>query len=162
MERGPEASLLKLGHLPGVRTVAPFAAHYLAQIELSPLAEYNQAHLQLMSGTDRLAAMPEMLAALVCVVGVSELARLLLASWWGQMVAAVICAAIPTGILLATSAENDYVAAATGLVLVLVAAAFTFGGRWLIRSLIVGRPLASPTWPRPISRSWSDRRRRHC
>ena len=91
-----------------------------------------------MGGTDRYDAGVALLSALVCVVGVSELARQLGASKWAQVVAAVICATIPTGILLATDTENDSVAAAISLALLVVVAAFEFRGAWKVRSLVLG------------------------
>ena len=67
----------------------------------------------------------QLLAALVSIVGVSELARLLGASRSTQIAASVICATIPSGILLATSTENDYFAAATGVGLLIILVAFS-------------------------------------
>ena len=54
------------------------------------------------------------------------------------MVAAVICATIPTGILLATDTENDSVAVAISLALLVVVAAFEFRGACKVRSLVLG------------------------
>jgi hypothetical protein len=130
--------LARVEHWIQNRTVAPFATHYLAQIEFSPLGEYNLAQLDLMAGTDRFDAAAQLLAALVSVVGVTELARLLGANRWAQLMSAVICATIPTGILLATSAENDYVAAATGVVLLVALAGLSLERKWLPQLLIVG------------------------
>ncbi|MGA3148366.1 MAG: hypothetical protein ABSF33_12955 [Acidimicrobiales bacterium] len=130
--------LARVEHWVQDRTIAPFAAHYLPQVEFSPLAEYNLAHLHLMAGTDRFDAAVQLLAAVVSVVGVTELARLLGASRWAQVMSALICATIPTGILLATTAENDYVAAAMGIVLLVLLAAYSFSGPWLWRALAVG------------------------
>ncbi|HLH29154.1 MAG TPA: hypothetical protein VKW77_09565, partial [Acidimicrobiales bacterium] len=130
--------LARVEHWVQDRTIAPFATHYTAQVELSPLSEYNLAHLHLLSGTDRFDAYVELLAAVVCVAGVSELARMLGGSRRTQLVAAVVCATIPTGVLLATSTENDYVAAATTLCLLVFAASFRVEGPWLARSIAVG------------------------
>ncbi|MGH3166185.1 MAG: hypothetical protein ACRDN0_09880, partial [Trebonia sp.] len=69
--------LVRVEHWIQNRTVAPFATHYLAQIDLAPLSEYNLAHLHLLSGTDRFDWSMQWCAAIVCIVGVSELARLL-------------------------------------------------------------------------------------
>ena len=91
-------------------SVAFFATHYLAQVEFSPLSEYNLAHLHLLSGSDRFDACMELLGALVSIVGVSELARLLGGSRSTKIAASVISATIPSGILLATSTDNDYFA----------------------------------------------------
>ncbi len=114
--------LARVEHWIQNRTVAPYASHYLAQIEFAPLAEYNLAHLHLLSGTDRFDAAMSLLAALVSIVGVSELARLLGGTRWVQIVAAVVCATIPSGVLLATSTENNYFGAtiALGLLIVLL------------------------------------------
>ncbi len=119
-------------------TIAPFASHYLALVELSPLSEYNLAHLQLLSGTDRFDAWMQLTAAVVCIVGVSELVRLIGGSRWAQVTASVVCATIPSGVLLATSTENDYFAAATGVVLLVAAAAFSFERGWARRAIVVG------------------------
>jgi hypothetical protein len=130
--------LARVEHWIQNRTIAPFATHFLAQIELSPLAEYLQLHLHLLSGSDRFDASGELLAGAISVIGITELARLLGASRWVQIVAGVICATIPSGILLATSSENDYVAAAIAVCLFVMLAAFSFDGRWVPQSLIVG------------------------
>jgi len=130
--------LVRVEHWIQNRTISPYAAHYLPQIDFPPLSEYNLAHLHLMAGTDRFDAYVQLTAAVISVVGVTELARLLGASRWAQTMAAVICTTIPSGILLATAAESDYVAAATGIVLLVVLAGFSFQGRWLVRSLAVG------------------------
>jgi hypothetical protein len=130
--------LARVEHWIQNRTIAPYAAHLLPQVEFSPLTEYNLSHLHLMAGTDRFDAYVQLTAAVVSVAGVTELARLLGASRWAQTMAAVICMTIPSGILLAATAENDYVAAATGIVLLVVLAGFSFQGRWLARSLTVG------------------------
>ncbi len=130
--------LARVEHWIQNRSVAPFATHYLAQIELSPLAEYNLAHLHLLSGTDRFDWTVQWLAALVSIVGVSELARLLGASRRTQIAASVICATIPSGVLLATSTENDYFAAAVGIGFLIVLTGFSFGDKWGYRAAAVG------------------------
>lgn len=130
--------LARVEHWIQNRTVAPFATHNLEQVEFSPLSEYNLAHLHLLSGTDRFDACMQLLAALVCVVGVSELARFLGGSRFTQIAASVICATIPSGVLLATSTENDYFAAATGIGLLMILLAFSFAGRWGYRAIALG------------------------
>jgi hypothetical protein len=133
--------LARVEHWIQNRSVAFFATHYLAQVEFSPLSEYNLAHLHLLSGTDRFDACMELLSALVCIVGVSELARLLGASRSTQIAASVICATIPSGILLATSTDNDYFAAATGLGVLVILASFSLGSRWGYRAIALGAAL---------------------
>jgi hypothetical protein len=130
--------LARVEHWIQNRTVAPFATHYLPQVEFSPLSEFNLAHLHLLAGTDRFDACMELVSALVCIVGVSELARLLGASRATQIAASVICATIPTGILLASSTDNDYLAAAAGVGLLLIVTNFSFVGRWGYRAIALG------------------------
>jgi hypothetical protein len=112
--------LARVEHWIQNRSVAPFAAHYLAQVELSPLAEFNMAHVQLLSGYDRLDGYVQLTAAIICAVGVTEIARLLGGSRRVQVMAAVICATIPAGILEATSTQNNYFAASIGVALLLL------------------------------------------
>jgi hypothetical protein len=119
-------------------SVAPFATHYLAQIELSPLHEYNLANLHLLFGSDRLDGYVQLLAALICVVGASEMARMLGGSRWVQIAAAVLCVTIPSGILEATSTENNYFAAAIGIALLLILIAWTVGRGWIPRAVGIG------------------------
>ena len=120
------------------RAIAPFATHYIPQIDLSPLSEYNLAHLQLLSGADRFDRTMQLMAAAVSVVAVSELARLFGASRSTQITASVVCATIPSGVLLATTTENDYFAAACGIVLLVLLASFSFEGTWGYRAAAVG------------------------
>jgi hypothetical protein len=119
-------------------SVAPYATHYLAQIELSPLHEYNLAHLHLLFGSDRLDGFVQLFAALICVVGASEMARLLGGSRWVQTAAAVLCVTIPSGILEATSTENNYFASAVGVALLLILMAWTVGRGWMPRAVGIG------------------------
>ena len=130
--------LARVQHWIQNRTVAPFATHYLPQVAFAPLGEYNLALLHLLSGTDRYDAGVALVAAVISVVGASELARLLGASRSVQIVAAVVCATIPSGVLLATSTENDYFAAAIGIGLLIVAVSCAPTGRWLPRAIALG------------------------
>jgi hypothetical protein len=130
--------LARVAHWVQNGSVAPYAAQYLAQIELSPLHEYNLANLHLLLGSDRLDGYVQLLAAIVCVVGVTEMARLLGGSRWVQVAAAVLCVTIPSGILEATSTENNYFAAAIGVALVLLLTSWTVGRGWIPRAIGIG------------------------
>jgi hypothetical protein len=130
--------LVRVAHWIQDRSISPFPTQYLAQIELSPLAEYNLAHFHLLAGTDRFDGYMQLLACIICLVAVSEVARLLGGSRWTQVVSVVICATIPSGILVATSTENDYFAAAIGICTVVVALAWPSQGNWWVPSLLVG------------------------
>lgn len=130
--------LARVEHWIQDRSVGPFPAHYFAQLELSPLSEFNFAHAQLLTGRDHLDGYVQLLACIVCLVAVSEVTRLLGGSRSTQVIAVVICATIPSGILVATSTENDYFAAAIGISLIVVALSWTRGGNWWFPSLIFG------------------------
>ncbi len=130
--------LARVEHWIQNRSVAPFATHDLSQVELSPASEYNLAHLHLLLGTDRLDWTMQWMAALVSVVGVSELARLLGAQRRAQIAASVVCVTIPSGILLAPSTENDYFGAAIGIGFLILLTAFSFGAGWGYRATALG------------------------
>ena len=130
--------LARVEHWIQNRTVAPFATHYLAQVEFPPLAEYNLGLLHLLSGTDRFDAAVSLFSTAISVVGVSELARLLGGSRSVQVTAAVLCATLPSGILLATSTDNDSFAAALGIGLLIIVVSFSAGGRWPWRAAALG------------------------
>ena len=74
-------------------------------------AEYEVAHFQLLSGSDRLAQIPQWLSMLGCVAGVSFITKQLGGTLRSQIFAAFFTATIPMGILQATTTQNDYVVA---------------------------------------------------
>ena len=134
--------LARVAHWIQNRTVAPYATHYLAQVELAPLHEYNMAQLQLLAGTDRLDGYLQLFATLICVVGASELGRRLGLGRSGQLFAAVLCATTPSVILEATSTQNNTFAAAIGVAAVVVATTPWSTGsslsNWLRRGAAIG------------------------
>ena len=130
--------LTRVVHWIQDRTTAPFATHYSAQIDLSPLSEYNFLHLQLLSGTDGFDSGVQLLSAIVCLVGASELTRLLGGSRSAQVWSTVVCATLPSGILAATLTENDYFAAATGMCILILCARYPFGRPWVWPAAMLG------------------------
>jgi hypothetical protein len=80
------------------------------QLFLAPEAEYEILHLQLLSGGDRLANLPQWCAAALSTVAVTLIARALSGDARTQAVAAVFGATLPMGILQATSTQSSYVA----------------------------------------------------
>jgi hypothetical protein len=130
--------LVRVVHWIQDQSVGPFSTHYLAQIELSPLAEFNLAHFHLLVGSDRLDAYVQLVACIICLVAVSEIARLLGGSTWTQVVAVVICATVPSGILAATSTENDYFAAAAAIGLLVIALGWPSSGPFWCPAVLLG------------------------
>ena len=120
-------------------SVAHFATHYLAQLELAPLHEFNLAHLHLLTGgTDRFDGYVQLIALAISVIGASEMARLLGAGTSGQVLAALVCATVPSAILEATSTQNNVFAASIGLGILLVLLTWRGQTGTLPRAVILG------------------------
>ena len=135
--------LARVAHWVQNRSVSGFATQYLAQIELAPLAEYNMLQLHVLSNTDRLDGYVQLLSAVVCVVGVSDIARQLGGNRRIQMAAAVLCATIPTGILEATSTENNFFAAAVAVALLGTLLSMRLDRRWVWAAVVLGCALGT-------------------
>jgi len=112
--------LARVEHWIQDQSVGPFPAHFTAQVDYSPLTEYNLAHFHLLFGSDRLDGFVQLFAAIVCVVAVSEIARVLGATRLVQVGAVVVCTTIPSFALSATSTENNIFAASLGACLIFV------------------------------------------
>lgn len=92
-------------------SVMHYPTSVLRQLHQAPWAEFAILHLQVLSGTDRLANLVQWLAMIGSLIAVSLLAARLGAAPRGQLLAMVVCATLPMGILQASSTQNDYVAA---------------------------------------------------
>ncbi len=131
--------LARVEHWIQNRSVAHYATHYLAQIELAPLSSYNFTHLHLLSGgSDRLDGYIQWYSVLVCIVGAAELARLFGAGRSVQIVTAVLCATIPSLILEATSTQNNDFTAAVGVTVFVILLSWTPAPGWIQRAVLLG------------------------
>ena len=135
--------LARVAHWEQNRSVSGFATQYLAQIELAPLAEYNMLQLHVLSNGDRLDGYVQLLSAVVCVVAVSDLTRLMGGNRRVQMATAVLCATIPTGILEATSTENNFFAAAVAVALLATLLSMCLDRHWVWAAVILGCALGT-------------------
>jgi len=101
--------LSRVMHWQQNHSVAHYATHCIRQIYSLPWAEYAILHLQVLSGSDRFASLVQWFNMLGSLLAVSLIAKSFGAIRRGQIFAAAICAAIPMGILQASSTQNDYV-----------------------------------------------------
>ncbi len=130
--------LARVEHWIQDQSVGPFAAHFTAQVDYPPLEEFNLAHFHLLFGGDRLDGFVQLFAAVVCVVAVSEIARVLGGTRLVQVGAAVICTTIPSLVLSATSTENNLFAASLCTCLIYVLVAEYPSRRWWVLALFAG------------------------
>jgi 4-amino-4-deoxy-L-arabinose transferase-like glycosyltransferase len=93
------------------RDVAFYPTNISRQLFSAPWSEYAILHLILLSGDSRFGNLVQWSSMLGSLAGVSLIARQLGASPRGQVLAALVCATLPMGILQATSTQNDYVVA---------------------------------------------------
>lgn len=101
----------RVAHWVQNASVAHYPTHVLRQVYQTPWAEYALLQMQVACGGDRCANLVQWFAMVGSVVGVSWIARELGAGPRGQILAAVLCATIPLGLLEAASTQNDYVLA---------------------------------------------------
>lgn len=127
-------------HMPRVffwvqnHTVATYPTHVSRQIEFPPFAEFVIAQYQILLKSDRMANFPQWFALFGSMIVSSLLAKHLGAGARGQILAAVVSCTMPTGILQASGAKNDYVAAYWSLCSVLTLLNFSRSSdarRWI-------------------------------
>ena len=132
-------------HMPRVvywaqaASVAFFPTPYYNQVCLQPLAEYFALHTYLLSGGDRFVNLISCAAFAAAIVAVSALAGALGAGTRGQAFAAFFCATLPNGILQASGAKNEWMAA----LWLICAAWFALREDWPFTGLSLGLALAA-------------------
>ena len=98
-------------HWMQAHSVEHYPTHYTPQLYNGPWAEFALLHLQVLSGGDRLANLPQWLSMVGCLPGVSLIAEQLGADLRGQVFSTIVCVTIPVGILQASNSKNTYVIA---------------------------------------------------
>ena len=86
-----------------------FPTATLQQIHQPPLAEWNILHFQILSGGDRFANTVQWIALVGCSIAASLMARELKQPFPVQVLALVIAATLPMGLLQGSSTQNDLV-----------------------------------------------------
>jgi 4-amino-4-deoxy-L-arabinose transferase-like glycosyltransferase len=113
----PNTGDVMIYHMPRVmhwiqnHSIGLYPTHDLRQLHMPPWAEFAIFHLHVLTGNDSLINLVQWFSMLASVIGVTLLAQSLGAGHRGQVLAAVICATIPQGVLQASGAKNDYVVA---------------------------------------------------
>ena len=129
--------LARVSHWIQQSSAHHFATHNTAQIEFAPLHEFNMLHIQLLGGGDRLVNFAQVFGFVVCIVGASELARLLGASIEAQAGASLIFAVVPSAVLQAAGTQNDVFSAAVAVSVLVVLLSWQPGQRaWLGPALV--------------------------
>lgn len=90
-------------------SVANYPTNILRQLTHSPWSEFVLLHLQILSGGDRFANLVQWFSMIGSLLGVSLIAKMFGADERGQVFASIVAAAIPMGILQASTTQNDYV-----------------------------------------------------
>jgi hypothetical protein len=103
--------LARVAHWVSNGSVEHYPTPVLRQLHQAPGAEYVVAHLQLLSGGDRFAALVQWFALLGCLAGVSLIAKRLGGGRSAQLLAPLLAATVPMVVLQASSTQNDLVAA---------------------------------------------------
>jgi 4-amino-4-deoxy-L-arabinose transferase-like glycosyltransferase len=101
--------MARVAHWIQNQSVAHYPTHILRQLQMPPWAEFAITNLQILNGGDYLANLVQWFSMVGCVIGVTLIAKGFNAGLRGQVFAAVVCAAIPMGILQSSSTQNDYV-----------------------------------------------------
>ena len=86
-----------------------FPTAHLKQLHQPPLAEWNILHFQILSGGDRFATTVQWFALVGCGMAASLIARELKQPFPVQVLAMVITATLPMGLLQGVSTKNDLV-----------------------------------------------------
>ena len=86
-----------------------FSTAVLRQLYQQPLAEWNILHFQILSGGDRYANTVQWLALVGCSIAASLITRELKQPFPVQVLALVIAATLPMGLLQGSSTQNDLV-----------------------------------------------------
>lgn len=131
--------MVRVVHWVQSHGVALFPTASMSNLYNPPWAEYAIAHFQILSGGDRFANGVQWFSLLGGVIGVSLLAKALGASPRAQVLASLVAATIPMGILQGSSTQNDFVV--------------TF---WLVCFVAVGLLwLAGPGGPDAVRDRWA-------
>jgi hypothetical protein len=98
--------MVRVMHWIQNKSVAHYPTQNLRQIAFPPGANYILLHLQLLTGSDRLANLVQWIAFVGSILGASLIAKIV-AGPQTQIVAALVCASLPMAIMQSTTTQND-------------------------------------------------------
>jgi hypothetical protein len=130
-------------HMPRIvhwlqnQSVGFYATNETKQLYMAPWSEYAMLHLHALSGGDYLDNLVQWFSLAGCVLCSTLIAQILGAGYRGQVLAAVICATIPQGLLEASGAQNDVNVAFWLLILTYYVFSLDHGWTWW-RTIAVG------------------------
>lgn len=101
--------LARVAHWAADGSVAYYPTDILRQLFRPLFSEYATLQFQVLSGGDHLANFVQWFSMVGSIIGASLIAEQLGSSPRGQLLAAIVVATLPMGILQATSTQTDYV-----------------------------------------------------
>ncbi|MBU0468693.1 MAG: glycosyltransferase family 39 protein [Candidatus Omnitrophica bacterium] len=103
--------MARIPHWIQNKSVDYYPTNHMRQLYTQPGSEFSILHLQLLNNGDRFANFIQWFSMLGSIVIISLIAKLLGATFSGQIFSSVIATTIPMGILQGSSTQNDYAAA---------------------------------------------------
>lgn len=101
--------MARVAHWVADGTVAHYPTNIVRQLYSPPWSEYAVLQLQVLSGSDQVANLVQWFSMIGSVVVASIVAQQLGSPPRGQLLAAIVVATLPMGILQASSTQTDYV-----------------------------------------------------
>jgi hypothetical protein len=129
-------------HLPRVfewmnnRSVGLYATVDHQQLSMSPWSEYAMLHLDILYGGDRLVNFVQWSCYCGCAVVASLIAKELGADLRTQLLAAILCATIPSGVLGASGPKNDCALAYWVIVSAYFLIVWRRDSRWIVAAAL--------------------------
>jgi hypothetical protein len=148
--------MARVAHWMADGTIAHYPTSLLRQLYLPPQSEFAVLQLQMLSGSDHLANLVQWFSMVGSVVGASLIAQQLGAPARGQVLASILVATLPMGILQASSTQTDYVLSLWLTCSVSLALAFVQRSDW--RSAAWGRSPIGVAASRWLWWLWSSSR----
>ncbi len=101
----------RVAHWAQNHTIAHYPTHIMRQLWKAPGTEFAITHFYILAGNDRFANFIQWFSMIGSLMGISLIAHQLGINRWGQLLAALLTATLPMGILQGSSTQNDYVTA---------------------------------------------------